>query len=163
VTDSDSSRLRLSALNALARREHSRAELYQKLATSENKGVLEAVLDRLQEQGLQSDQRFAESYCHSRMARGYGWLQIAQGLRSKGIARELVEQVRSNIDADWFTLAVDAAVRRFGRRPCQDDRDKARRIRFLQYRGFTGEQVRHALEVMAQDGDEPGKDLHPGG
>lgn len=154
VSASDAAQLRFAALNALARREHSRAELYQKLASSGNTELLEQVLDHLQEQGLQSDLRFAESYCRSRIARGYGWLQIAQGLRGKGIGGELSNEVRHGLDVDWFALAVDAAVKRFGHKPCGDNREKARRIRFLQYRGFNGDQVRHALEALERDDDE---------
>jgi len=154
VTAPDAAPLRLAALNALARREHSRAELHQKLASPENSEVLEQVLDRLQEQDLQSDLRFAEAYCRSRIARGYGWLQIAQGLRAKGVGGELRDEVRGNLDVDWFALAVDAAVKRFGHQPCADNREKARRIRFLQYRGFNGDQVRYALDALGRDEGE---------
>jgi len=46
---------------------------------------------------------------------------------------------------DWRALAREVRVRRFGARPPLDFRDRARQSRFLEYRGFTAEQIRAAM------------------
>ena len=72
-------------LNALARREHSRAELAARGGETPPDVVAE-VLDALAAQGWQSDERFADAYVHSKAAQGNGALKIRQSLRSKGLS-----------------------------------------------------------------------------
>lgn len=80
------------ALASLARREHSRLEIAQKLqrrvATVEP-GELAQVLDRLQARGLLCDQRFAANWARARAGR-YGRRRIEQELRWRGIDRETI-------------------------------------------------------------------------
>jgi len=57
--------LRSRAISLLGRREHSRAELLRKLTQrGGQKGVLEAVLDELEAEGLLSEARFVEAFVH---------------------------------------------------------------------------------------------------
>lgn len=147
MDDKTRAAIRLAAMNALARREHSQAELAQKLVQKfpEHEQEIGAVLDCLAAEGLQSDQRFAEAYCRAKSARGYGPHQVQNGLRVKGIAADLAVEV---VDAmDWLDLAAQAVAKKYGGKPCADVREKARRIRFLQYRGFTGEHIRQVLKA----------------
>ena len=52
-------------------------------------------------------------------------------------------------EVDWFELALSTYVKRYGT-GCQvksmDIKEKAKRMRFMQYRGFTMEQVAYAME-----------------
>ncbi len=141
--------LRLAAMNALARREHARGELARKLDSRHGGSAEEVaqVLDRLAEEGLQSDARFAEAFSRSRYQRGQGPVRIAAELRQRGVADHLVEAGLASVEADWFELARETLIRRFGERPPADKRDKARRMRFLQYRGFDADQIRYALQT----------------
>ena len=144
--------LRLAAMNALARREHSKGELKEKIAArfKDCDELIEQILEQLAGEGLQSDIRFAESYSRARINRGYGRLQIAHNLKTKGVTEDVIRQVFDALEPDWFALASEVLVKRFGCTPAQDLRDKGRRVRFLQYRGFNGEQIRHALEEQAR-------------
>lgn len=153
MVDSPASALRLAALNALARREHSRAELKAKLAANHpgSQVLIDDVLDRLAEQGLQSDARFAEAYCRARVNRGYGRRYIEAALRQKGVDAGCVEEAIAGADVDWCELAASVVIKRFGPESADDMRGKSRRVRFLQYRGFAGDEVRHALEVLTED------------
>jgi regulatory protein len=75
-----------SALNLLARREHSRMELTQKLKLrnfSENE--ISQTIEQLTQQDLQSDKRFAECYMRSRAEKGFGPVRIKFELREKGV------------------------------------------------------------------------------
>lgn len=139
--------LRGKALAMLSRREHSRAEMRRKLleATVEE-GTVERVLDELQERRLQSDERFAEIFVHSRLGRGYGPLVITRELKERGLSAEAVSVALDGCGCDWVIHASEVRRRRFGSPPPSDLKERARQYRFLQYRGFSGAQITAALE-----------------
>ncbi|WP_242521654.1 regulatory protein RecX [Motiliproteus sp. SC1-56] len=135
------------AIGLLARREHSRRELSDKLrGRAGDGGALDRVLDRLAEEGLQSDVRFAASFVRARVERGQGSLRIRQELGQKGVDSETQALALEDCEVDWFERALAVKVKRFGGAPPEDRREYARQARFLSYRGFTGEQVQYALE-----------------
>jgi regulatory protein len=143
-----SHQLRQQALVMLSRREYSRAELAQRLGRHEGAGpLLATLLDRLQEQGLQSDLRFAENLLRSRISRGQGPVRIVQEMRLKGVDEQIQEALLDACEQDWFELARTVRARRFGLAlPC-NMRAQAKQWRFLTYRGFTQEQLRYAMET----------------
>lgn len=139
--------LRQSAYGLLSRREYSRLELQRKLAGADvDSAVLEQLLDQLQQQGLQSDARFCESFIRSRIGRGQGEVRIVQELRQRGIDEELGRDQLEACEQDWFELARAVRQRRFGVEPPQDQKQRAKQLRFLLYRGFNQEQARYAIE-----------------
>lgn len=133
------------AITLLSRREYSARELQQKLAASWPPEAVAVVLQGLQAQGLQSDERFARIWTRHRLLQGYGPVRIQVELRQKGVAGELIQQCLADEDFDWFEQARQVWQRRFGGKGTPDAREKARQMRFLQYRGFTGDQIRYAL------------------
>lgn len=77
----------------LTRREHSRAELKQKLTRRygvEALALIQATLERLVSEQYQSDQRFTECYINSRLQKGFGLNRIKQELQQKGVERECI-------------------------------------------------------------------------
>lgn len=131
----------------LARREHSVQELTEKLLAKQfEQGDISEVIAFLQEESYQSDERFAEAYCRNRVTKGYGWQYIRSGLAQKGVDHDTIALVFQNSDVDWFHQAELAYTKRFGSRIITDQKDKAKRIRFLQYRGFSTEQILNAIE-----------------
>lgn len=151
--DNVAAKVRLSAMNLLARREYSRAELEQKLSTkyADCKGLVPGVLDRLAEQGLQSDERYVLSFCRARISRGQGRQRIINELRQRGIDSIMAESVLDGLEVDWFELASDVARRRFHNKQAENPRDIIKRMRFLQYRGFNQDQIRYAMECLGGD------------
>ncbi|MFT6914290.1 MAG: regulatory protein [Motiliproteus sp.] len=139
--------LRQRALVMLSRREYSRAELVQRLKRIEGAApLLPALLDLLQEQGLQSDLRYAEMLLRTRISRGQGPQRIVQEWRLKGVDKQLQEALLDGCEQDWFELARTVRVQRFGLAlPC-NLRAQAKQWRFLTYRGFTQEQLRYAMQ-----------------
>ena len=130
--------LRLAAMNLLARREHSFKELCQKLGRrSGDSELLLGVLETLREQNLQSDARFAEGYVYHRSRRGYGPQRIRRELQERGIDRETLDLAFETADVDWSSLAADVERRKFGDVLPDDARERARRQRFMFYRGFS--------------------------
>ena len=126
-------------MDLLARREHSYRELLQKLALRfAEPELIRAEVNRLRDENLQSDQRFAENYLYSRAQRLYGPQRIKAELRERGIADDIVADVFSAMDIDWSANQQKLLLNKFGAKPAADFKDKAKRLRFLQYRGFGG-------------------------
>ena len=134
-------------MDLLARREHSRAELAAKLrARGADPVILETVLDALAAARLQSDTRYAEQYARQRAERGYGPLRITQELRQRGVAELQVDAALEQSGSDWTEQAAAVRIKRFGSALPQDIRDRAKQVRFLEYRGFTADQIRRVLK-----------------
>ncbi|MEE4280282.1 MAG: regulatory protein RecX [Halieaceae bacterium] len=137
---------RRAAMDLLARREHSRRELQLKLTKRfDERQVIEA-LDRLRDEGLQSDERFAASFTRERLLRAYGPLRVRAELRQRGVDETVIDEVLARIPAEegrsWSDAARDALRRRFGESPAVDIKERARRARYLYQRGFDrGEHV----------------------
>ncbi|MDG1705270.1 MAG: regulatory protein RecX [Porticoccaceae bacterium] len=141
-------KIRSAAMDLLTGREFSRAELAKKLDKRfDSDPAIASELDRLQEEGLQSDQRFTEAFLRSRIYLGHGLARIRLDVRQKGIGDDLFNAAVEATDTDWFRLAREVADRKFGRSPATEQKDRARRMRFLQYRGFNFDQIKYALSA----------------
>lgn len=83
--------IRLRAMGLLARREHSHLELHRKLADRfpEHVDLLDQVLVGLQQDNLQSDERFAEAFVSSRVRKGQGPHRISMELQQRGLDQPL--------------------------------------------------------------------------
>ena len=137
------------AMDLLARREHSRLELLGKLArrfgddTSGN--GLEAAIDALATEGLQSDERFAISFTRERLHRGHGPRRIRVELQRRGVDDMLIDTALAEVPAEeettWNAQARRVLAKRFGDTPARDFSEHARRLRFLEQRGFSTQQM----------------------
>ena len=142
--------LRRRAMDFLARREHSRKEITGKLLNrfpESDQELIDAVLDKLAEENLQSDQRFAEEYLRMRMRRGFGWLRIRADLQARGVDQDIIASL-SRPDEEWLTLAGHLIDSRLGREGglAPGSKDHQRLFRFLQGRGFSAEIAQEALQ-----------------
>ncbi|MEO8467864.1 MAG: regulatory protein RecX [Gammaproteobacteria bacterium] len=147
----DDAACKRAAVELLARREHSRLELERKLARRGfPKDVIAPALDALEHSGVLVATRFTESFIRSRIAKGQGPTRIRAELAERGVAGEQTVQLLRGGDVDWLATARAVRRKRFGDEPPRDFRERAKQARFLQYRGFTSDQVRAALEL---DGD----------
>jgi regulatory protein len=135
--------LRARALQYLARREYSRTELRGKLlphvqADSEfeqSKPVdLDALLDDFTARGWLSDARAATQLVHAKRSR-FGTQRITHELRQKGITEELISAALPELKDSELAAAREVWQKKFGTAP-QDEKEKARQVRFLQSRGF---------------------------
>ncbi len=135
--------IRRAAMDLLARREHSYQELHRKLvARFDAHDLIHTELDRLREERLQSDARFADAYIYSRAQRLYGPLRIRIELRERGIADSIIASAMQHIVVDWQANLQTLVSNKFGNVEPSDLKEKAKRLRFLQYRGFVGEDTR---------------------
>jgi len=136
------------AVNLLARREHSQTELRTKLLKAEfDINEINDVLDKLAAKDIQSDTRFAENYIRYRAQRGYGSQKINLELKERGVDKQTIVNAIEEAEIDWFDLAISARRKRFGEQVPDNIKDRAKQQRFLQYRGFTHEQINESFNI----------------
>jgi len=132
------------ALGALARREHSRAELRRKLAPhAESAEQLDRLLADLEAKKLLSDRRLAEVMARSRGDR-FGAARVKQELRARGVADPLVRETVGELSRTELNRAREVWRRKFDTPPA-DAAERARQMRFLAQRGFNAEVIRRVV------------------
>ena len=135
------------AVDLLSRREHSRVQLARKLkqhlGPDETDDDIDRVLDRLQEQGLLSDARFAISLVRQRAPR-YGDLRLARDLRERGVGAADASSAMTQVAGTEAQRALAAWSRRFDALPTSAD-ERGRQGRYLQTRGFSMDVITQVL------------------
>ena len=134
-----------SAIKALARREHSRHELNQKLKGRFEADLLEEVFEALTLEGLLSDERFTQMLCRSRFNRGVGPVRIQHELSQHEVRSEWIEQAMAEYEDQWVEQLRSLRERKYGETPPVDYAAWARQARFFQGKGFTSEQIQQAI------------------
>lgn len=170
------SRLRWLAFYYLSRREYGKAELKQKLLDKEqDPDKIDALLDEFAEKGYQSDYRTTLMLIRENIRKGRGRARIKQEFYHKKIAMpgnidelidmanaeseefsEFIEDDTDNLveGVDWLKLAVTARTKKYGDNIPTEQKDKARQLRFLQYRGFNTDICFEALNYTLDTLDE---------
>ncbi len=170
------SRLRWLAFYYLSRREYGKAELKQKLIDKEqDPNKIDALLDEFEEKGYQSDYRTTLMLIRENIRKGRGRGRIKQEFYRKKIAMpsnidELIDMANAESDefsefvddsvdslvdgVDWLKLAVAARTKKYGDDIPIEQKDKARQLRFLQYRGFNTDVCFDALNYTLDTLDE---------
>lgn len=142
---------KLQAASLIARAEQSRYLLGVKL---EKKGLspkaVRLALDRLEEEGLLSDRRFAEAWLRSHLGqggRGLPPLKLFSGLRARGIAEDVAKSaLRAVLGPEERKTALTAAIARERRKDEPDRAELRGRLRRL---GFSPEEIRVYFEESA--------------
>jgi regulatory protein len=125
----------IAAVRLLARREHSALDLKRKL---EGRG-----------HARDSVERFASSFVAHHGRRGQGPVRIRAELRQQGASDDVIDAALDGSGIDWAAMAAEVRVRKFGAAPPKSLPERAKQARFLQYRGFSADQIRAALSGSA--------------
>jgi len=150
--------LRTRALQYLARREYSRAELAAKLrpyAQVEDDFEqlqpidLESLLDNLTASDWLSDERAATQLLHARRPR-FGTQRITHEMHQKGLSEELIADALPGLKDSELETARDVWQRKFGTLP-HDAKEKAKQMRFMQSRGFSMDAIFKVLRYTTPD------------
>ena len=134
-------------LRLLARREHSRLELKNKLLSRGlDKERIERVIDDLVEQDWLSDSRFGECYARQRIEKGFGPNRIDYELRQLGIENFDLEGIVTEVAGNWLNVLEQVYRKKYR----QDDTitlpEWSKRSRFLLQRGFSGGMISALFE-----------------
>ena len=134
------------AVRLLARREHSVEELRQKLVKREfDSDEIASALLELQEGDWQSDERFTEAYVRARRLKGYGPVRIAAELRERGVSEQIADRYLYADTAIWLETLEHEYQKKYHGTRYEDYQEKAKRMRFLQYRGFSIDQINEVI------------------
>ena len=146
----------VKALGLLVRREQSERELEIKLTQrGYAKAEARTAIDALKSRELQSDSRFSELLSRSRAAQGYGPRRISAEFSSHGIADAEIVAAVAALDCDWAESARKQLLRRYGRKPASDIKERSQRAAFLLRRGFDASTVSAITRAdLGDPGDE---------
>ena len=136
------------AVDLLAYREHSCQELFNKLL---RRGFVldevEAAIERLQCEGLLSDERYAEHYVRYRASAGFGPLRILNELKQRGVSESLIDQVIWHSDIDWSAHCFAAWQKKYNKHERLGSKAFIAQSRFLMQRGYTQDTINGVLKV----------------
>ena len=134
--------IREVAMDLLSRREHSVFELTRKLKQRDFEAdEIDTAIEILQQDNLQSDNRFVESLVNSKINAGFGPIKIRHELRQKGVSDGLVGDYFSGLEVDWQSSMSEQRIKKFGTDIPLEYKEKMKQARFLQNRGFSPESV----------------------
>ena len=140
-------------MDLLARREHSRLELYQKLKKKRfEPSIINAELDKLSNEDLQSDERFAEAFLRSRIEKGKGPNTILSELLQRGVDELLASNILDSItEGQWCEMAYQTMNKKLGNESELDYDKQLKLMKFLNYRGFTRSQIEKAKDLLTME------------
>ncbi len=145
-------KIRHTAVDILARREHSQKELLDKLDRRfPESAIVREQLAWLQAQDLQSDARFTEQFIRNKSSRGFGRRRIRMELQQRGIADDMAEAALAECGVDWRAILLDVVDRKYGDTPATDYKELAKRARYLQGRGFDSEAIRDVVRLVSSE------------
>lgn len=177
IPDRETRYLRWLAFYYLSKKELSRHELKTKLIAKDcDPQAVDELLDEFAQKGYQSDTRFATMLVRETVRKGRGVRYLTDSLKKAGldvkdfggmdelIAMSDVDSVADGtiLDDDnkgddrddeinWLKLAVEARCKKYGNTIPKDPKEKARQLRFLQYRGFDADICFDALKMDLGD------------
>ena len=128
-------------MNALSRREHSEKEIYLKFVNLVNSKdtLLEEIL-KLKEEGLISNQRYAEAYIRSRFHSGFGPIRIKYELEKKGVIDSIIKTAFQEPDLDWDDTLKSDFKKKYESNDMKSLNDN-KISKFFLYRGFDLEKI----------------------
>ena len=142
--------IRLKIMDFLSRREHSSREILNKMSNRvESKEMLLDSIKELVDDGLLSDERFAESYFQSRKNKGYGPLRIRNELKQRGIGDQLFFTLSNEVN--WSKYALEALRKKINGDLPTEIKDVLKLKRFLNYRGFDFQDIDRAFELLKNE------------
>ena len=142
--------IRLKIMDFLSRREHSSREILKKMSNRvESKEMLLDSIKELVDDGLLSDERFAESYFQSRKNKGYGPLRIRNELKQRGVGDQIFFSLSNEVD--WSKYALEALKKKMNGDLPSEIKDVLKLKRFLNYRGFDFQDIDRAFELLKNE------------
>jgi regulatory protein len=138
------------ALEFLAKRRRTRAELVTKLSETFAEPEVKRAVARIEELGYLDDGAWARSYIAQPRSRGRGRTMLTRELQIRGIGQQDVETALS--DHDDREEAIAAARKRLrSLHRLEPDIRERRLYAFLRRRGFNHETIRLAMTTATED------------
>lgn len=148
IEDAEPQIARERALLLLGHSERTRLQLQQRLEREGlSQNAVSGVLDRLEEVGAVSDERYADCFTRSKTIAGWGRPRISRALVEKGVSDDLIASV-----LDEYAPAESEADRArtvIASRPLSTPRERDRALARLARKGFAPSDALSALRTEA--------------
>lgn len=155
--------MRWLAFYYLGRREQSKKELREKLLAKDcEPQAVENLLIEFEQEGYQSDERMTSALIKEAIRKKQGKIRILHTLKKHGLNtisstqeiqtwidehtdffqdlllndKEDGDNQSIDVEVDWLNQAIAVRVKKYGNTIPTEAKEKARQLRFLQYRGF---------------------------
>ena len=152
----DPAKARARALDALASREMSSAQLYERLCYGFTEQAAAAAVAEMVELDYVNDDRYAEARAYSLLAARKSRRAAAQNLRQKGLSGAQIEQALESVyapDADGESPELEAAAAlvrsRYMKKLADGRRDLV--VAALQRRGFAYSVIKEAIKRAEEE------------
>ena len=152
----DPAKARTRALETLAAREMSSAQLYEKLCNAFTEQAAAAAVAEMVERDYVNDDRYAEARAHSLLAARKSRRAAAQNLRQKGLSGQQIQQALEAVyapDEDGESPELEAAAAlvesRYRGKLAAGRRDLV--VAALQRRGFAWPVIKEAIRRAEEE------------
>ncbi len=150
------SRAKYVACIYLARRMHTKSEMYKKLIKKEYATeICEKTIEALIELGYINDSDYAERYTKDAInLKKHGINRIKRDLKQKGIDDEIIDQTISELDIDNSEILAKLVEQKAEKLDLNDIKQKNRLIGFLLRRGYKYDEI---FSAIREYGDNKGE------
>lgn len=105
------------------------------------------VCDKLEEQGLLSDERFARMFAEEKLrTKHLSACGLKTALQQKGVSRELADSVVEDLNPDPDETIRELLQTKYRSRDLSDERDRRRTIQALQRLGYTYSEITRVIQ-----------------
>lgn len=110
---------------------------------------VDALVAELAEQGYQSDERTTQALLRTTVYKGQGRKRLLYSLKRQQLdAGSIADELQTT---NWLKQAILTRQKRFGKALPTAPKEKARQLRFLQYRGFEADVCYKAIRTTLHD------------
>ncbi|PAV07095.1 hypothetical protein CBG25_05240 [Arsenophonus sp. ENCA] len=107
--------------------------------------LVDRVVRRLSDNHYLNDTQLINILIDKHIKKLHGPTRIKQEIRQKGFPQELIEQKIEASGIDWYSMAKEARIKKFSDTPPTEQKEKAKQIRYLQYKGFSMDMIFEAF------------------
>lgn len=156
----DPAKLRARGLYWISKREYSIHDFRVKLEkVSELTEQIEALITDFITRDWLNEQRYMEMFVRTKLALGLGRQRIVQELKQHGIKSDVTNLYIESLEIDWFEQAKSTYQRKFAEKPMDVKhlgkdkfyKEKAKRYRYMSYRGFTPDEIKYSMDDQSDD------------
>ena len=142
----DPKKLYNRALYWLSKRDYSIADFSKKLdKVCLIQEMKDDLIVRLIENDWLSEKRYVAAFVRSKISTGLGAFRIINDLKQHGIKDSDAKACIEEQSVDWFEQAKATYKRKYGETTIEEYKERAKRFRYMQYRGFSVDQINYAM------------------
>lgn len=155
-SESDFEKAKECAFWYINRRRYTKRQLTEKLVSRNyDRDLAAEVADHLEERGYIDDRDFVIRYIHDAVnIKKHGAVRIKNDLLMKGIDRNIIDEMISKSDVDYYAVLDDLISSKASSLDLCDEKQKNKLVSFLVRRGFSYGDIFDALKNYSNNKGE---------